>query len=95
MEIIQQEQPDLVIEASSGVSTLISAYCLKSIGKGKIISLEHESKYAAISQELISTHGLQEIATIVHAPLKEYEIHGRQWLWYDISQLPLDEPIDL
>jgi len=94
-EVIYHERPDLVVEASSGISTLISAYCLKNIGKGKIISLEHDSKYAAISQELIATHGLQDIATVIYAPLKEFEIQGQQWLWYDISRLDIDKPIDL
>jgi predicted O-methyltransferase YrrM len=94
-ELIYQEQPELVVEASSGVSTLVAAYCLKNIGKGRIISLEHDAKYAAISQNLIVAHGLQEIATVVHAPLKEIQINGNMWLWYDIHDVRFEKPIDV
>jgi predicted O-methyltransferase YrrM len=93
-ELIFAEKPDLVVEASSGVSTLIIAYCLKQLGQGKVISLEHDAKYAAISQRLISFHNLQDIATIVHAPLKEHQIEGHKWLWYDTDRLSIDQPID-
>jgi len=93
--LIYQKQPELVVEASSGVSTLIAAYCLKNIGKGQIISLEHDAKYAATSQELITTHRLQEIATVIHAPLKKSQINGNTWLWYDISDVRFEKPIDV
>jgi Methyltransferase domain len=94
-EVILIEKPSLVIEASSGVSTLVIAYCLKKLGKGKVVSLEHDAKYAAISQSLISFHGLEDIATIVYAPLKGFESNDQRWLWYNTDRLKIDQPIDL
>jgi predicted O-methyltransferase YrrM len=94
-EVILIEKPDLVLEASSGISTLVIAYCLKKLGKGKVFSLEHDAKFAAISQSLILLHGLEDISTIVHAPLKEVEINGQKWLWYNTDCLRIDQPIDL
>jgi Methyltransferase domain len=94
-EVILIEKPSLVIEASSGVSTLVIAYCLKKLGKGKVVSLEHDVKYAAISQSLISFHGLEDIATIVYAPLKGFESNDQRWLWYNTDRLKIDQPIDL
>jgi len=95
VEIILLEKPAFTVEASSGVSTFVIAYCLKKVGRGKVVSLEHDAKYATISQNLISLHGLEEIATIVHAPLKEVEINGQKWLWYSTDCLSIDQPIDL
>lgn len=94
-EQIYQQQPELVFEASSGISTLIAAYCLKNIGKGQLISLEHDAKYAALTQQLLATHGLDNVATVRHAPLTEIQINGKTWLWYDIRNLALDKPIDI
>ena len=95
LEIIYLEKPKFVLEASSGVSTLIIAYCLKQIGCGKVISLDHETKYAKITEDQISLHGLEDVATIVHAPLTEIEINGMKWLWYSTEHLKIGEPIDL
>jgi hypothetical protein len=77
VEIILMEKPAFTVEASSGVSTFVIAYCLKKVGRGKVVSVEHDAKYATTSQNLISLHGLEEIATIVHAPLKEVESTAR------------------
>ena len=94
-EVILTEKPRLVVEASSGVSTLIIAYCLRRLGAGKVVSLEHDAEYASSNRSLISSHGLEDIATIVHAPLKEFDLNDGQWLWYDSDRLNIDQPIDL
>ncbi|NJL20513.1 MAG: class I SAM-dependent methyltransferase [Leptolyngbyaceae cyanobacterium SM1_3_5] len=94
-EIVLTKKPELVLEASSGISTLIIAYCLKQLGCGRVVSLEHDLKYAMISQDLILLHGLEKIATVIYAPLEEVAIREKQWLWYSMNKLKLDRPIDL
>jgi predicted O-methyltransferase YrrM len=94
-EIVLIKKPELVLEASSGISTLIIAYCLKQLGRGRVVSLEHNLKYARISQDLILLHGLEKVATIIYAPLEEVTIKGKQWLWYNTNELKLDQSIDL
>jgi hypothetical protein len=94
-EVILTETPDVVVEASSGTSTLVIAYCLKQLGKGKVVSLEHDAKHAAMSQRLISFHRLENIATVLHAPLTEIVINDQKWLWYNTEGLKVDRPIDL
>ncbi len=95
-EEILTKKPTLVVEASSGVSTLVIAYCLKQLGQGKVVSLEHDARYAAKSQSLIKRHNLEHIATILYAPLKEVEIDGQQWFWYNMDCLVdrIEQPID-
>lgn len=95
IELVLEKKPKLVMEASSGISTLMVAYCLKQLGGGQVISLEHEEKYAAISRNNLIKHGLQDYATVVYAPLKEITLNGKSWLWYDTAQIPDVQNIDL
>lgn len=87
IDLIQEKKPALILEAGSGVSTLIAAYCLKAMGEGKLISLEEKEKYAEASKQNVIKHGLQEFATVIHAPLKEIAIGEKKWLWYDPDKL--------
>ncbi|NJK55994.1 MAG: class I SAM-dependent methyltransferase [Pleurocapsa sp. SU_5_0] len=95
ISLIHRQKPQLVVEASSGVSTLIIAYCLQRLGTGKLISLEHESKFAQATQSHLSLHGLDDVATVIYAPLVEVEINGAKWLWYDLTKVKIPEAIDL
>lgn len=93
--IVRALEPDLVVEFGSGVSTVISAYALSRNGHGRIVSLDHDADWCANSRALIAEHGLESIAEVVHAPLTPLDLHGEQWLWYDMRAItPLDS-IDL
>jgi predicted O-methyltransferase YrrM len=93
--VIFREKPGLVLEASSGVSTLVIAYGLQQVGQGKVVALEHDAHYAGMSQRLIAFHGLEDIATIVYAPLKGFEHQEQRWLWYNLDGVQIEQPIDL
>jgi len=96
VDLVFEKKPKLILEASSGVSTLISSYCLKQLGEGKVISLEEDNNYAEISQNALVEHGLDDIATILHAPLTEIiEIEGKKWRWYDTSKIKEIKTIDM
>lgn len=88
-------QPELIVEAGSGTSTLVAAYCLKKLGHGKIVSLDHIDKYAEISRQTIKSHGLDSFAKVLYAPIKDYEIDGKESLWYDDTGLQAIDRIDL
>ncbi len=88
-------KPTLIVEVGSGTSTLVAAYCLKKIGRGKIISLDHLEKYATITRQTVESHELDKFATVVHAPLKQFSQSENNLLWYDDSALEQVESIDL
>jgi len=88
-------QPELIVEAGSGASTLIAAYCLRKLGRGKIISFDHTESYADISRQTIDAHGLGDFAEIIYAPIREYEIEGRTYPWYDVAELEAIDRIDM
>ncbi len=94
-EIILATQPNLVVEMGSGVSTLVAGYCLRRLGRGKILSLEHDPKHAAATRATLALHDLQEVATVVDAPLTTVNLGGTPWRWYDVAGLSIPGPIDI
>jgi predicted O-methyltransferase YrrM len=95
VDLVFEKKPKLILEASSGVSTLLASYCLKQLGEGNVISLEEENKYAEVSNNALIKHGLKDIANVIHAPLKEIEIEGKKWIWYDLTEIKDIKPIDM
>jgi len=94
-EIILAARPTVVVETGSGVSTLVTAYCLRRLGKGRILSLEHDPKYADATRAMLAFHDMQEVATVLDASLTTVDLAGTMWRWYDTSRLSVDQPIDL
>lgn len=92
---IFKRHPEIIVEVGSGTSTLIAAYCLKKLGRGKIISLDHLEKYADITRQTIQSHGLEDYADVYHAPLKAYKINNSDSQWYDDSILEGIESVDV
>jgi predicted O-methyltransferase YrrM len=94
-ELVADERPELVVETGSGVSTLIIAYGLEKLGRGRVIALDHDANYAAATRAELARHGLLGHATVVHAPLESIEIDGERHRWYASSALAGLPPIDL
>lgn len=95
VEAIYAKRPSLVVEAGSGVSTLFMGYCLRQIGHGRVIALEHDTGYLKSTRQLLALHGVENFATVVHAPLREIKVRGEEWRWYDTTGLLFDGGIDL
>ena len=94
--LINERRPGLIVELGSGVSTLVCAYALKKIGVGRIVSLDHNEHYAAITRANLKRHGLEEWAEVRTAPIQPTIVDGQTWQWYATSQISADEqPIDL
>jgi predicted O-methyltransferase YrrM len=88
-QTIADEKPELVLETGSGVSTLIIAYALEKLGRGRVVALEHDPEYARRTREELQRHGLERLATVVDAPLEPTRIGGREYRWY--AQRALDD----
>ena len=94
-EVIFKEKPRFVLEASSGVSTIIIGLALKLNNHGKAISLEHESFYANITNEYIEVNEIGNITNVKYCPLRDYNSFEQTWKWYETDNLNLTEKIDL
>jgi hypothetical protein len=94
-ELIAVEQPELVVETGSGVSTLVIAYALERIGRGRVVALEHDPIYAAKTRRDIARHGLASFASVVDAPLEPVTIGGERHCWHSVRALEGIDQIDL
>lgn len=93
--LIYREKPGLILEVGSGVSTVISGYCLQQVGQGKIISLDHEKEYADKTDAYLRVHGLKDRCQVRYAPLAECAPNGWSGKWYDVTELDGIEGIDM
>jgi len=95
IKYIENNKPETIVECGSGVSTIISAYCLKNNKKGKIYSLDHEQKYLEITQENLKTHKVSEYVELIHSPVIDFTINNKKHKFYDINLLNNISEIDI
>jgi predicted O-methyltransferase YrrM len=94
LEILKQN-PKAILDIGSGLSSILSGLVLKKTGQGHVYSLEHSDIYADKTRQNIGLHGLEDWVTLIRAPLKTYDLKGKQWLWYDLEKLPKEVAYDL
>jgi len=82
------EQPRLVVECSSGTSTLVLARCMQLNGSGKVYSLEHDPHYAKATRAELARHGLASWAEVLDSSLTAQEFRSATWPWYEAAGLP-------
>ncbi len=101
VQTVRAHRPQLVVEASTGVSTLLTAYVLKALGAGRVVSIEENATFAEQSRQQLSRHGVADVAEVIHAPLKPLQMQQATpetdavWQWYDTDALASLQSIDL
>jgi len=90
-----QEKPAVVVECSSGTSTIILARCMQLNGAGKVYSLEHDARYAQQTRTELERHGLSDYAQVLFAPLNDFQVGADRWQWYVHDVLPPLAQIDM
>ena len=70
---IFDRRPAILLEFGGGVSTLVCGYAMKRLGRGRIITVEHDPGYTPALRENVRRHGLEQIVTVVEAPLEPLE----------------------
>jgi hypothetical protein len=95
VELILKDKPLFVLEAGSGVSSVIIGLALKLNNYGESISLEHDITYANITSENMGINELEIKSVVKHSPLIEYNNLKKKWKWYDINELKFSNKIDM
>ena len=96
LHLVRKTRPRLIIECGSGSSTIWMAYLLEELGRGRIVSLEHDAQYAEHTRAQLSLHELERRGSIVDAPLIPLDNLPGAPVWYDLSNIPAGLPeIDL
>src|SRR3546814_14028485 len=77
-----------VVEFGSGVSTLVTAECLRRKGGGSIITNDHHSSFAAETAQRLRALGLEaDVRSVPLCPLIAAR-NGWGGAWYDTEELP-------
>lgn len=98
LRIIRADAPRNIVECGSGTSTVAFAMLLKALGQiGHIFSIENDNEYAELVREQLKDRGLEEMVTLIVAPLTEKTYSGldHPLRWYDIDKSLLPNSIDL
>jgi predicted O-methyltransferase YrrM len=78
------DKPAVVVECSSGASTVVLARALQMSGTGHVYSLEHDPVFAQKTRDLLAQQGLSSWADVIDAPLTPWpEFEGRSWYALD------------
>jgi hypothetical protein len=87
---------EYVVECGAGASTLVIASALKQFG-GRLISLEEDAGWATYVTRALQNEGLDEVAQVLHVPLKPSNLspHGEQWYDLQFLRTSLANGIDL
>lgn len=93
--LVHKRRPETVVECSSGLSTLAIAATLRNLGRGRVLSLEHQPAYARKTREMLELHGLSDWATVIDAPLVPLTIDDWSGQWYDTVGLEKAAVIDM
>ena len=86
--------PEVIVECSSGASSVVAARCCQLNGSGHVYSLEHEPVFAEATRAHLREQGLEDWATIIDAPLQTVDLEGVGYPWYTVDGLP-DRPIEV
>jgi predicted O-methyltransferase YrrM len=94
LHLVRLRQPRLVLELGSGTSSVWLGYALEQYG-GKLISLDHDPDYARQTRAMLAAHGLNAVAEVREAPLRELALAGQTYEWYDVAAFADLTDIDL
>lgn len=96
VSLILSEQPRHMLEAGSGLSTILTAQTLEQLGgEGRVMSLEHEEQWLEQTRDRLREHGVEHRVHLVHAPLVNVKLGENLFRWYDLDGVDLPGRIDL
>lgn len=94
VELVRQTDPRFVLELGSGVSTLVCAYALRD-SSGQLISMDHDAGFGQATVGYLRSHGLDNVAKVVCAPLRQIRVGAQVWRWYETNIIETLPPVDL
>ena len=83
-----QKKPDIIVECSSGLTSLVLARSCQLNDHGQVYSLENGEEYVAKTKQQLASSGLEQYAKVIHAPLEPKNINNHDFMWYSTDNLP-------
>ena len=87
-EYCLQAKPGIVVECSSGLTTLVLARCCQINGVGRVISLENGEDYAEKTRQQLMELGLEDYVQVIYAPMEKINLADNEYDWYSLKALP-------
>ncbi len=83
-----ENKPDIIVECSSGTSSIVLSRCCQLNQYGHVYSLENGETYVTKSQQQIAGFLLSDYSDVIHASLHEVTLSDEIFQWYDLDGLP-------
>jgi len=93
--IMLERRPRVLVELGSGSSTVFLALCLKRLGEGKLVSIDHDEVFAERTRAMLVQHDLTDYACVLYRPLKPVRIDGAEYIWYSIDDFKPPGPVEM
>jgi len=87
-DTIAENKPKVVVEASSGSSTVVIARALELNGRGHVYSLESNPIWAEETRRQLAKNDLGRWGTVLDAPLLKQKAESEEVIWYDATKIP-------
>ena len=85
--LIKKKPNPVILEAGSGVSTVLIAYLLEKYApEATFISLDHDIDYKSKTERELALHNLTNVH-LLYAPLRKYQLEQELWYWYETTPL--------
>ena len=89
-----QNKPRVIVECSSGTSSLVLAQCCQLNGVGHVYSLENGEEYVKQTNRQLDDFLLSGYCDVMHSPLQGVRLGEERYQWYAFDNLP-DIEIDM
>ena len=87
LALLQNKPNPVILEAGSGVSTILIAYLLEKYApEATFISLDHDIDYKSKTERELALHNLTNVH-LLYAPLRKYQLGQELWYWYETASL--------
>ena len=83
-----QKRPQVIVECSSGTSSLVLSRCCQLNRVGHVYSLEHGEEFVTQTSQQLNDFFLSEYCDVIHAPLRDVQLDSEIFKWYALNDLP-------
>ena len=83
-----ERKPEIIVECSSGTSSLVLSQCCKLNNHGHVYSLENGEEFVEATRRYVTEYQLGDYNDVIYSPLKECNLNGEHYQWYDLKSFP-------